>query len=103
MKTILLTIILTLAANISLASSTAGGYPACVSKEYFNQFTDAINNVDENSYNYLISNVKCIITKPDVPITVLNRGFGWSHVRAYSKKGIAIELWTNSENIKNNE
>ena len=100
MKTILLTIILTLAANISLASSTVGGYPACVSYDFFKQFVKAETRGDDNALTYLTSNMYCIVSKANIPISVLDRGFGWHHVRAYADNGAVLELWTNSENIK---
>lgn len=100
MKKLLLTMTFILAANTAVAASTVGDYPACISKDYFDQMTQALVSKDENGFNYLISNVKCIVTKPDIPVSVLDSGFGWKHVRAYSNNGVAIELWTNSENIK---
>lgn len=100
MKKLILTTILILSANAAMAAKTVGDYPACISKDYFDQMTQALVDKDENGFNYLLSNVKCIITKPNIPVSVLNSGFGWKHVRAYSDGGVAIELWTNSENIK---
>ena len=101
MKKLLLTTAFILAANTAVAaSSTVGDYPACISKDYFDQMVESLSVSDENAFNYLISNMKCIVTKPDIPVSILDGGFGWKHVRAYATNGVAVELWTNSENIK---
>jgi hypothetical protein len=98
-KTLIICVALTLGINVSAqAKVTVGGYPACISENYFNQLLDAINDKDDYAINFLVSNTLCIVTKPDIPVTVLSNSWGISKVRAYiSNKSII--LWTNSENI----
>lgn len=100
MKKIFLTIIFILTINIASADETVGGYPACISRDYFNQFVKAQINNDTQAADYLTSNQFCIISNSGIPITILDAGFGWRHVRAYATNGVAIELWTNSENVQ---
>lgn len=80
------------------AEKLKGGYPACISEESFDEFTNALVNEDERGMRYLVDNNRCIITKSGIDISVLDRGWGVSKVRAYVGDQ-AIVLWTNSENI----
>ena len=80
-------------------NKTRGKYPACISEDLLDQFTSAMNQKDNRSIKYLL-NHGCIITKPGVPISVLDLGMmGVSKIRAYTDDGNAVVLYTFSENV----
>lgn len=89
-----------LASGASIAASTKQG-PACISKDLYDQLTTALVQKDEQAWTYLMKN-GCIITRPGIRITVLNRGGflnGVAKVRAYVGDG-GIILYMHRDNIK---
>jgi hypothetical protein len=76
-----------------------GGYGACISEDYFDQFAMAYVNKDNNGVNYLLKNEKCIITKSGLKFSLLDRSFtGTAKIRVYVGNDAFI-LWTYNENL----
>ena len=80
------------------AETTKGGYPACLTKDLFDQITSALVKKDERAFEYLMKN-GCLILKAGIQISVLDRTWtGTAKIRAYVGDD-AVVLWTNVENI----
>lgn len=83
------------------SASFKDGYGACLSEDQLDQLTNALIKKDQRSFDYLLNN-GCIVTKADIPITVLDRTWsGTVKVRAYFGNQ-SIEMWTVMENVENN-
>lgn len=82
------------------AASLKGGYIACITKEYFDEITQAVVRNDRRGFDFLIDQRVCIVTKPGIPISILDTTWtGTAKVRAYVENQ-AIVIWTNTENIE---
>lgn len=80
------------------AETTKGGYPACLTKDLFEQYTSAMIKKDYDTIGYLMEN-GCLIPKAGIRILVLDRrSSGEAKIRAYVGND-AVVLWTNVENI----
>ena len=76
---------------------TAGNYPACVTKQFFDEAVSALVAGDEKWFQQLRV---CIITKPGLKIAPIERSCGTTKARLFTVDGDSIILWTNSENLK---
>ncbi len=80
------------------AETTKGGFPACLTKDLFEQYTSALTQKDYDTIGYLMEN-GCLIPKAGIRILVLDRrSSGKAKIRAYVGND-AVVLWTNVENI----
>ena len=88
---------------VTLASSavagtwqTKGGYPACISEALFNEAMIAARNNDQAHFLALKG---CIITKPGIPVGLVERGAGYAKVRILSPDAQHLVIYTNPSNI----
>jgi hypothetical protein len=85
--------------DIRTGAYLKGGYASCASESLIDEFSRAKIQKDERALNYLLQN-GCIISKPNVPISVLDITLdGKVQVRAYVGDSTVI-LWTYRENIQ---
>lgn len=81
--------------------SFRGGYPACTSRDAFDQLNTAAAQKDRRGFDYLMSH-GCITVAAGIPASVLGTEGVFAstfHVRAYPPGGTPIELWTAAEAI----
>lgn len=76
---------------------TAGGYPACVTEEAFDEAVKALVARDEQWFSSIDG---CVITRGGLKLVILDHGWGTSKVKLFTNDGEAITVWTNTENIK---
>ncbi len=87
------------ASDIRSGTNLKGGYASCASESLIDEFSRAKIQKDERALNYLLQN-GCIISKPNVPISVLDITLdGKVQVRAYVGDS-TVTLWTYRENIQ---
>ena len=85
--------------DIRSGTNLKGGYASCASESLIDEFSRAKIQKDERALNYLLQN-GCIISKPNVPISVLDITWdGKVQVRAYVGDS-TVTLWTYRENIQ---
>ena len=101
MKKILLSLIILMSfLYAELPATLKGGYPACISEEYFEQFIDASVHKDIKMIKYLANMGVCVITKSGLKVTVLDTSAfsGKAKIRVWLNNQPII-LWTNLENV----
>jgi hypothetical protein len=75
------------------------GYPACLSEELFEEFTQAIINNDDTQKYYLLSN-GCIRTNPKIHYSFIEHiSLGTVKIRVYLSEGKSVIAWTNVEAV----
>jgi len=80
------------------AETTKGGYPACLTKDLFEQYTRSMIERDYDTIGHLMKN-GCVIPEAGIRILVLDRRPGGiAKIRAYVGEDAAV-LWTNVENV----
>lgn len=80
------------------AGSIKGGYPACISKELFDEIENALIRKDEKTVNYLEQN-GCFYLKSGLAYSLISESWGIAQIRVYVG-GTSVILWTNIENLK---
>jgi len=87
---ILFLVILNLNANV-----TSGGYGACISKSYYDEW----NAADTTGMQYLMKNNKCFILRKGIKYSMVDRGLFSSVIRVYIGDK-SLKLWSANENIR---
>ena len=98
MRMILLsTVFMLLLYQAVYAATTTGGYIACISEEKLDEFISAQVQNDKDGMEFLLKS-GCTITKAGIKLSILDRSWTVSKVRAYVGDS-AVVLWTPNENI----
>lgn len=99
MRQILLILALLAIASTANAGTTLGGYPACVTEDYYDQMLDAVAKNDHPAMSHLLD-VGCIVVKPGLTVTVLETDWtGTARIRVYFGAGESVEMWISTEGI----
>ena len=77
------------------SATTKGGYGACISKSYYNEW----NQADQNGMKYLMESKKCTILRSGLEYSMVDRGLFSSIIRIYLN-GTSLKVWTANENIR---
>lgn len=90
MKKLLIIALLTISA---FSATTKGGYGACISEAYYDEWVGS----DRQGKLFLL-NKTCFVLKAGFSYTMLDRGWSRSKIRLFIGDG-GIILWTANENL----
>lgn len=79
------------------ADTLKGGWPACQTKDLFDEWVTVDVAKDQRGRDHLMNN-GCMITGAGLPVTVLEDRWGRAKVRVYVGDD-SLVIWTYSENI----
>ncbi len=83
---------------VTQAATLGAGFPACATKDEFDQIMNATARGDATTINTLLQQ-GCMIPQTDLPVAILKRTWtGSVQVRAYVDNK-PVDLWTTMDNI----